>query len=156
MGTNWNTRNCIKQKKNYCEGGQILKQIAQRVSEYSLLGDIQNPTGHSPGQPSLSDPAQSKVVEQDNILRCLPTSAFLYIWKNYFQAIIIPSSMQYYCFVRKKPYMVSNPFSLDFFYSAFCHLSPYECYLMFFVISTLLIARQNMFHFSELLNFKWD
>lgn len=33
---------------SYCEGGQILSQAVQRGSRVFILGDTQNPTGHSP------------------------------------------------------------------------------------------------------------
>jgi len=44
-------------KLPYSEGGQTLAQFAQRSCGVSILGDIQNSTGHSPEQPVLADPA---------------------------------------------------------------------------------------------------
>lgn len=41
----------------YCEGGQILEQLAQRVCGVSILREIQNLRGHSPEEPALGDPA---------------------------------------------------------------------------------------------------
>lgn len=61
--------------------------------------------------------------------------------------------LKYYLFVRKKPHMVSNPFSACCFYVAFYHSSPYECCFILFVVSTLFTGRKIMFDFSELLNF---
>ena len=46
-----------KKKNLYCESGQTLSQVAHRGCGGSTLGDIQNPTGHGPGQPALADPA---------------------------------------------------------------------------------------------------
>ncbi|XP_025945258.1 2-oxoisovalerate dehydrogenase subunit beta, mitochondrial isoform X3 [Apteryx rowi] len=46
-----------KKKLIYCEGCQTLEQVAQRACEVSILGDIQNQCGESPGQPTLGDPA---------------------------------------------------------------------------------------------------
>lgn len=40
----------------YCEGCQTLEWVAHR-SGVSILGDAQNPTGHSPLQPAAADPA---------------------------------------------------------------------------------------------------
>jgi len=40
-----------------CEGGQTLAQVVHRGCAVSLLGDIQNPTGHSSGQRAVADPA---------------------------------------------------------------------------------------------------
>jgi len=39
-----------KNETIYCEGGQTLKQVAQRGYRISLLGDTQTTTGHSPGK----------------------------------------------------------------------------------------------------------
>ena len=41
----------------YCEGDRALAQVAQRGSGVSLLGGIQKPSGHDPGQPGLGGPA---------------------------------------------------------------------------------------------------
>ncbi|KAK4828539.1 hypothetical protein QYF61_027215 [Mycteria americana] len=41
-------------------GGETLEEVAQRVCGVSILGNIQQPTGHSPGQSALPDPALSK------------------------------------------------------------------------------------------------
>lgn len=38
----------------YCEGGQTLERIAQGDCGVSVCGDIQNQTGHSPGQPAYA------------------------------------------------------------------------------------------------------
>jgi len=37
----------------YCEGDQTLTHITQRGGGQFVLGDIQNPSGHGPEQPSL-------------------------------------------------------------------------------------------------------
>ena len=39
----------------YCEGDSALEQVAQGVSGVSILGDIQNLTGHLPKQPAVVD-----------------------------------------------------------------------------------------------------
>ena len=44
-------------KTFHCESGQTLAQVAQRGCGVSILGVIQNPTGYSPGQRALHDPA---------------------------------------------------------------------------------------------------
>ena len=41
-------------------GGQTLEQTAQRGCRVSILGDIQNLTGHGPEQPAVTDPALSR------------------------------------------------------------------------------------------------
>lgn len=41
----------------YCKAAQALQQIAQRGSVVCSSGDTQNPTGCSPAQPALTDPA---------------------------------------------------------------------------------------------------
>ena len=46
------------------EGGQTLAQVAQRVCGDSILGDIQSPAGHSPGQPAEGDPAWPGSMDQ--------------------------------------------------------------------------------------------
>jgi len=46
-----------KKKAFYCTDDQALAQAAQRVCGVSILGDIQNPTGHSARQPALGSPA---------------------------------------------------------------------------------------------------
>lgn len=40
-----------------CEGGQTPAQVVQRGCGDSMLGDTQNPDGHSTGRAALSDPA---------------------------------------------------------------------------------------------------
>jgi len=41
----------------YCDSGQTQEWVAQRGYGVSILGNICNLTGQSPGQPALSDPA---------------------------------------------------------------------------------------------------
>lgn len=50
------TFNLNTRKSFYCEGGQLLQRVSQRDSGVSICGDIQNPTGHSPGQAALAVP----------------------------------------------------------------------------------------------------
>ena len=59
MGTAWNMEIPLKHNKPlfYCEGGQTLEEVAWRGCGVSILGDIQNPSGHGPGQPALAAPA---------------------------------------------------------------------------------------------------
>ena len=40
-----------------CEGDRALAQVAQSSGGVSILGDIQKPSGHGPGQPALAGPA---------------------------------------------------------------------------------------------------
>lgn len=61
----------------YCEGGQILKQVAQQCCKSSILHDMQNLTGEGPGQLALADPVLSRGVRLDDLLRFLPTSIIL-------------------------------------------------------------------------------
>lgn len=41
----------------YCAGEWPLVQVTQRGFGLSMLGNIQNPAGHDPGQAALADPA---------------------------------------------------------------------------------------------------
>lgn len=41
----------------YCLGGWLLVQVTQRDFGLFMLGHMQNPAGHDPGQPALADPA---------------------------------------------------------------------------------------------------
>lgn len=41
----------------YCVSGQKQEQIAQNGCGTCILGDVQSLTGHSPGQPTVADPA---------------------------------------------------------------------------------------------------
>lgn len=54
-------------KKNhtfsYCEGGQTVPQTAKRGCGAFILGDPQNPTGHSPGQPARFERALKGQLE---------------------------------------------------------------------------------------------
>lgn len=52
----------------YCKSCSALEKVAQRGCWVSILGDIQNLTGHDPEQPELIDCALSKRN------RCLPGS----------------------------------------------------------------------------------
>lgn len=49
-----------KKKHFYSDGGQTLERAAQINCGVSALGDISNPTSHSPGPPALADPALTK------------------------------------------------------------------------------------------------
>ena len=55
----------FKHKKTlfYCDGDQTLEQITQRGCGVFILGDIQNPAGHSPEQPALADPVLSRGLD---------------------------------------------------------------------------------------------
>lgn len=46
----------------------------QRGCGFPIPGDIQNPTGHSPEQPALVDPAFSREFGLDDLQRSLLTS----------------------------------------------------------------------------------
>lgn len=46
----------------YSEGDQTQEQAAQRGCGVSELGDIQNPTRNSPGQPARADPALHRAL----------------------------------------------------------------------------------------------
>lgn len=61
----------------YCECGQTLKRVAQRCCKISILDNMQNLTGNSPGQRALADPVLSTGVRLDDLLRFLPTSIIL-------------------------------------------------------------------------------
>lgn len=68
-------------KTTYFSTVQVVKHwnsAAQRGYAISSFGDIQHPTGHVPEQPALADPALSRGVGQDNLQRCLPSSAILW------------------------------------------------------------------------------
>lgn len=54
-------------------------QIAQRSCGVSIPGDIQNLSGHGPGQPALGAPALSKVLGIGDVQRCFPTSTILWL-----------------------------------------------------------------------------
>lgn len=51
----------------------------QSGCEVTILGDIQNSAGHSPGQPALADPISAVVWTQDDLKRSLPASSILYL-----------------------------------------------------------------------------
>lgn len=60
------------------EGDQALKQVAQGVCVVSILGDIQNPTGHKPEQPSAADTGHlNSGVGEDNLHRSLLTRTMM-------------------------------------------------------------------------------
>jgi len=64
-----------KQEDFYCEGDQALAQVAQRAGGVFLLGDIQKPQGHCPGQPTLGDPSSAGgLVGPDDLQSSLPAS----------------------------------------------------------------------------------
>ncbi|KAK4829453.1 hypothetical protein QYF61_004671, partial [Mycteria americana] len=50
----------IRKSLFYCDGDRTLKWVAQRSCGACILGDIQNPTGHGPGQPAVVHPALNK------------------------------------------------------------------------------------------------
>lgn len=52
-------------------------QLVQRGCGVSILTDIQNPKGHSPGHTSLSDPALNRELKLGVLQRCLPASTAL-------------------------------------------------------------------------------
>ena len=58
MGTNWNTGGSAWTSGNTfaCAGDQALAQVAQRGCGISILGDIQEPSGHGYGQVALGGP----------------------------------------------------------------------------------------------------
>lgn len=62
----------------YGKGDGTLKLVAQRAYGVSNLENIPNPTGHSPENPALFDPALSRGIRQGDLQRSLPTSPFLY------------------------------------------------------------------------------
>lgn len=66
----------FKHKKNFLvkKSGRTLEQAAERGCGVSILGDTQNPTGPSPGQPALADPAPCRGVGLYDLHRCLPAS----------------------------------------------------------------------------------
>lgn len=61
----------------FCADGQTLAQVAQRGCWVSLLGELQNPIWHGPGQFALGDSALSKRVVLDELWSCFLTSAAL-------------------------------------------------------------------------------
>jgi len=46
-----------------------VERVVQKGCGIVVLGDIQNPTGHDPGQPALADPDLSSGVGLDNLQR---------------------------------------------------------------------------------------
>lgn len=54
-----------------------LEMVDPRGCEVSILGDVKNPTEHSPGQPALVGPALSRRAGLDCVQRCLPASTAL-------------------------------------------------------------------------------
>ena len=55
MGTNCITGGSKHQEVLlYCVGDRVLEQVAQKDCEVSLLGGLQKPPVHGPGQPALS------------------------------------------------------------------------------------------------------
>ena len=64
--------------KFFCIGGdQAVAQVPQRGCRVSMLGDIQNPTGHSPGQLPVRDPVLSRGVRLGDLQRSRPASTIL-------------------------------------------------------------------------------
>ena len=57
------------------EGDQVLGQVAQGRCRVSILGDIQKPSGHSPGQLALGD--LSRGAGPDDLQRSFPTTTML-------------------------------------------------------------------------------
>lgn len=45
-------------------GGQTLPQVSQRGCGVSIFEDIQNPTGHSAGQPALGSSPRVRSLDQ--------------------------------------------------------------------------------------------
>lgn len=62
----------------YCEVDQTLEQAVQKISRVSILGDVQNPTGHKV-QVDLIEPTLSRWVGLSNLQRSLTTSAVLWV-----------------------------------------------------------------------------
>lgn len=44
-----------KEERLYCEGGQILEQVAQKSCRVSTLEDNQRLSGHRPEQPAVAE-----------------------------------------------------------------------------------------------------
>lgn len=59
-----------------------LELVAPRSCEASILGDVQNPIEHNPGQPALVDSALSRRAGLDFVQRCLPASTALSSCEN--------------------------------------------------------------------------
>ena len=68
LGTNQNTKTPLDNKCFCYEGGWKLAQVAQRAYGVSNVGDIQNPTRHSPDKPAVADPALSRGPCQPQLL----------------------------------------------------------------------------------------
>lgn len=47
-------------------------QVAQGGCGITILGDVQNPTGHRPVQPALADLSLNSVGVLDGLQRCFP------------------------------------------------------------------------------------
>lgn len=62
----------------YC----TVEQILQRVCGVSILGDTQNATGNGPEWHFPAYPSFSRRVRLDNLFRCLPASAVLWLWRG--------------------------------------------------------------------------
>lgn len=62
-----------QEKFCYFEGDRIMVNIAQRVGGVTILGDLQQPPGHHPGQP-VTGPLIIREVGQDDLQRFLSTS----------------------------------------------------------------------------------
>lgn len=45
----------IRKNLLYCKDDQTPVQVVCTGCEVSVLGEVQNPTGHCPGQPALGD-----------------------------------------------------------------------------------------------------
>lgn len=52
----------------YCEGSQTLQQVAQRACGVSVLGDIENVTGHSPDQTTSVGATVGRELDQTDDL----------------------------------------------------------------------------------------
>lgn len=70
-------RKCLLKNSFYCKGGGTWEQIAQRGCEVSVLGDGQNLTVHSAGQPAPADSTLSTEAGLDNFQSSLPHSETL-------------------------------------------------------------------------------
>ncbi|KAK4827437.1 hypothetical protein QYF61_017994 [Mycteria americana] len=63
-----------KKQLSHFEGDRTVEQVVLRSCGISILGDIQNPTGHGPEQLALMEHSLSRRVELDYLQRFLPTS----------------------------------------------------------------------------------
>lgn len=114
-------------------GHRLPRQV---VCGFSILGDIQNPTGHDPGQPLLGDPAWAG---PDDLWRFFPTSAILWFKVHWMpvSTLLVREGKNKYLSLNLNHYQIKSVTNISKYYlclallfqRAFAYQQPKFCFV---------------------------